>query len=172
MQILIGASHARDISSFRAFRTQLRDGFARFAGPFVSIDVLLTWSTSKFAAVRVRRERRTVGKSNYSFWNLLVATTHVVTAFSTLPLRIASVMGFVMTLFGIGTFLYVIATYILKGSVPGFPFLACLIAMFSGAQLFALGIIGEYLGRMFHRSMERPVYTIKEAIGGSTDRPG
>ena len=171
MEHMIGAANARDISSFRAFRTQLRDGFARFAGPFVSIDVLLTWSTSRFGVVRVRREPRTIGKSNYSFWKLLVATVNVATAFSTLPLRIASVMGFIMTLFGVATFIYVIGTYLLKGSVPGFPFLACLVAIFSGAQLFALGIIGEYLARMFHRSMERPVYTIREVIetkAGST----
>jgi undecaprenyl-phosphate 4-deoxy-4-formamido-L-arabinose transferase len=57
----------------------------------------------------------------------------------------------------------VIARYIVQGgSVPGFPFLASIIAIFSGAQLFALGIIGEYLARMHFRLMERPTYTIQE----------
>jgi len=165
MERTIGAVNARDISSFRAFRTYLRDGFANFQSPFVSIDVLLSWATTKFSAIHVRREPRKVGKSNYNLWKLIVGTLNVITAFSTLPLRIASVLGFIMTLFGVATFVYVITTWLLKGSVPGFPFLACLIAIFSGAQLFALGIIGEYLGRMFHRSMERPVYTIKETLG-------
>ena len=66
---------------------------------------------------------------------------------------------------------YVVVRYIsLGGSVPGFPFLASVISIFSGAQLFALGIIGEYLARMHFRLMDRPAYTIEsetEAPGGA-----
>ena len=167
MERMIGANRARDISSFRAFRSHLRDGFTGFQSPFVSIDVLLTWSTLKFTAIAVRRESREIGKSNYNAWKLLVATINVITAFSTLPLRIATIMGFFMAFFGTCVMAYVLISYLRSGSIPGFPFLACTIAIFSGAQLLALGIVGEYLGRIFLRSMGRPVYAIREV----TDPP-
>ncbi len=87
----------------------------------------------------------------------------MITGFSIVPLQLASLIGFSFTLFGLGVLAYVIGRYILQGgSVPGFPFLASIIAIFSGAQLFALGIIGEYLARMHFRLMERPTYTIQE----------
>jgi len=57
--------------------------------------------------------------------------------------------------------LYVIGRYFFQGSIPGFPFLASIIAIFSGAQLFALGVIGEYLARMHFRLMGRPGYVVR-----------
>jgi glycosyltransferase involved in cell wall biosynthesis len=165
MEQMIGATNARDISSFRAFRTHLREGFTNFQSPFVSIDVLLTWSTARTTAIDVRRDAREIGKSNYTTWKLVVGTMNVVTAFSTLPLRLATLLGFFMALFGSGILVYVLGHYFLLGSLPGFPFLACIITIFAGAQLLALGVIGEYLARMFMRSMGRPIYAVKEAIG-------
>jgi undecaprenyl-phosphate 4-deoxy-4-formamido-L-arabinose transferase len=86
----------------------------------------------------------------------------MVTGFSTLPLRMASWIGFAFTLFGIGVLGFVLSRYLMYGSVvQGFPFLASLIAIFSGAQLFALGIIGEYLARMHVRMMDRPAYAVR-----------
>ena len=91
----------------------------------------------------------------------------MITGFSTLPLKLASWIGFFFTLFGIGVLLYQVGVYVVfRGeTVPGFVFLASTIAIFSGAQLFALGILGEYLARMFDRVMERPAY----AISSTTD---
>ena len=89
----------------------------------------------------------------------------MVTGFSVLPLQIASMLGFALALFGVGVLAYVIGRYlIMGGSVPGFPFLASVIAIFSGAQLFALGILGEYLARIHFRSMEKPPYTIRHKV--------
>jgi undecaprenyl-phosphate 4-deoxy-4-formamido-L-arabinose transferase len=86
----------------------------------------------------------------------------MMTGFSTAPLQLASLIGFGCTLFGLAVFLYVFTRYCLEGSVPGFPFLASIIAIFSGAQLFALGVIGEYLARMHFRMMNRPAYAIRD----------
>ena len=63
--------------------------------------------------------------------------------------------------------IYVVVCFFLGGSRPGFPFLASVIAIFSGAQLFALGVIGEYLARMYFRSMERPTYVIRQTTDES-----
>jgi len=59
-------------------------------------------------------------------------------------------------------FIYVVAIYFTLGSIPGFPFLASIISLFSGMQMFALGIFGEYLARIFDRSMDRPTYVIHQ----------
>ena len=81
-----------------------------------------------------------------------------------MPLQIASLIGFVFTLFGFAVLAVVLITYIVNGgsTVPGFAFLASIIAIFSGAQLFALGIIGEYLARIHFRTMDRPTYLVRQ----------
>jgi undecaprenyl-phosphate 4-deoxy-4-formamido-L-arabinose transferase len=123
---------------------------------------LLTWGTTRFSAVLVRHQARQFGASTYTFRKLLVHAINMMTGFSRLPLQIASMVGFTFTLFGIGVLLVVLGRYLLHGDVvPGFPFLASIIAIFSGAQLFALGIIGEYVARMHFRMLEKPPYTIR-----------
>jgi undecaprenyl-phosphate 4-deoxy-4-formamido-L-arabinose transferase len=99
---------------------------------------------------------------------LITHALNMMTGFSTMPLQLASIVGFTFTLFGVGVLIYVLGRYAIEGgSVPGFPFLASVIAIFSGAQLFALGIIGEYLARMHFRSMERPTYVVRDRVSGA-----
>jgi undecaprenyl-phosphate 4-deoxy-4-formamido-L-arabinose transferase len=115
----------------------------------------------------VRHEPRLVGQSNYTFRKLVTHALNMMTGFSTLPLQIASLIGFVFTLFGFAILLIVLISYVANGgsTVPGFAFLASIIAIFSGAQLFALGIIGEYLARMHFRTMDRPTYLVQQVTG-------
>jgi undecaprenyl-phosphate 4-deoxy-4-formamido-L-arabinose transferase len=168
---VIGAEIARQVSAFRAFRRQVASAFRQYEGSFVSVDVLLTWGTNRFAATKVRHETRKQGVSGYTFRKLVTHSMNMMTGFSTVPLQFASIVGFFFTLFGIGVLLYVVIRYFVRGSaVPGFPFLASIIAIFSGAQLFALGIIGEYLARMHFRMMDRPSYAIREVIGTPGDK--
>ncbi len=165
LQNTMGAQTARNVSAFRAFHTRLREAFAGYHGSFVSIDVLLTWGTTRFVAIPVSHEPRKIGVSNYTFRKLVTHAINMMTGFSVLPLQFASLMGFVLTLFGLGVFAYVIGRYLVLGySVPGFPFLASIISIFSGAQLFALGIIGEYLARMHFRLMDKPPYAVREQL--------
>ncbi len=119
--------------------------------------MLLTWGTSKFSSVKVQHDARTVGQSNYTLKKLITHALNMMTGFSTWPLRLASLVGIGFTIFGMGILGFVVVRYLMAGdSVPGFPFLASMIAIFSGAQLFSLGIIGEYLARLHLRMMERP----------------
>lgn len=163
----MGAETARSVSAFRAFRTRLRDGFRDYRSPTVSIDVLLTWTTSRFAVIKVRHAPRTAGVSGYSIPRLIRHAVDLMTGFSTLPLQISSIIGFALVLFGVSILAYVAINFLINGSaVPGFAFLASIIAIFSGAQLFALGIIGEYLARMHFRTMDRPTYLVSETVEG------
>ncbi len=159
----VGAANAANVTAFRAFRTPVRKAFEHYHGPSVSVDVLLSWGTSRFAAQRVRHDARRQGVSNYTFRKLASHALEMMTGFSTWPLRVASLVGFSATLFGFAVLAYVLIRYVMAGgSVPGFPFLAAIITIFSGAQLFALGIMGEYLARMHNRAMDRPTYAVRE----------
>lgn len=163
LQATIGAETARMVSAFRAFRTMLCQAFADYRGSFVSLDVLLTWGTTRFTAVPLMHQARRAGDSNYTLWKLVTHAFNMMTGFSTVPLQMASILGFLFTLFGFIVLLFVIGNYFVRGgSVPGFSFLACTVAIFSGVQLLLLGIFGEYLARIHFRSMDRPSSAIRE----------
>ncbi len=161
LQNAMGAATARQVSALRVFRARLRDGFHAYRSPSVNIDVLLTWTTTRFVALPVRHDPRPSGISGYSLPKLVTHAVNMMTGFSTFPLQLASVMGFLFACLGFIILVYVVARYFIDGGVvPGFPFLASIVAIFSGVQLFALGVIGEYLARMHFRTMERPPYLV------------
>lgn len=172
LQLALGLREAGDASAFRAFRTQVREAFASYDSPFVSLDVLLSWGTTRFSSVKVRHDPRRVGHSNYSVRKLFRHALEMVTGYTSWPLRLASIMGFACAILGVLVLFYVVGRYLIAGgSVPGFPFLASIIAIFSGVQLFSLGIIGEYLGRIHFRSMGRPSYAIQSSVPALSPAP-
>jgi len=82
----------------------------------------MTWGTTRFAAVEVRHDQRTLGKSNYTFRKLVVHAVNMITGFSTLPLQLASLIGFLLTLVGIGALIFVVVKYLIQGGeCPAFP---------------------------------------------------
>ena len=165
LQGTIGVEAARNVSAFRAFRTHLRDGFAEFQSPSVSIDVLLTWASSRFSSGKGEHQPRASGTSNYTVRMLISHAFNLITGFSSLPLKLASVIGFVITLFGLVILSFVLGRYFIQGvSVPGFAFLASIITIFSGTQMFVMGIFGEYLARIHFRTLNRPPYVVREEI--------
>ena len=164
-----GTPTIQDVSSFRAYRTSLREAFTDYRSPQLILDVLLGWSTTRVASVSVAHAARAAGRSNYGFLRLWKTLLLLWTGYTTAPLRLASWLGFVFVLFGIAVLGYVLSIYFTQGSLPGFPFLASTIAIFGGVQLFALGIIGEYLARLFDRSLDRPTYAVRQEVTPSSD---
>ena len=170
LQGAMDAHIAAKVSAYRAFRTSLREAFENYRSSTVNLDVLLTWGTIRFTAIRVRQDKRTAGESGYTLRKLVRHAFNMMTGFSIIPLQVASLLGFVFSLFGFFILAYVLMRYLIDGSaMPGFPFLASIIAIFSGVQLFALGIIGEYLARIHFRSMDRPAYVVAETIKARLD---
>jgi glycosyltransferase involved in cell wall biosynthesis len=167
LQRVMGVEAANNISAFRAIRTQVREAFADYYDANVQLDVLLTWGTTRFTAITVPHENRKYGKSNYTFGKLVMHALNMITGFSILPLQLASLLGLLFTMIGFGVFLFALVSFIVQGGqvVPGFTFLASVIAIFAGVQLFALGIIGEYIARMHVRLMRRPPYVIRQQVG-------
>jgi undecaprenyl-phosphate 4-deoxy-4-formamido-L-arabinose transferase len=165
---VLGADTARQVCGFRAFRRDLRSAFQNYDGPAVNLDVLLTWGTTRFCAVRVPHEPRRRGRSSYTFAKLMTHALNMLTGFSIVPLQIATLMGFSLTLFGAILLVIVLARYAIQGVlVPGFTFLASVIVVFSGAQLFTLGVIGEYVARMHFRIMQKPSYSVRTCVGAA-----
>jgi len=168
----MGADNARHLSAFRAFRTSLRDGFVGFSAPNVSLDVLLTWATTNFTYIEVEHHPRSQGTSNYTVRRLLAHALNMVTGFSILPLQIASFLGLSATLFGGGLLAYLLIRWAIGGTtVPGFTFIASAIVLFGGVQLFALGLIGEYIARIHVRSMGRPAYLESSESESAPEQP-
>lgn len=165
MKSALGVDEVVNMSSFRAFRTSLRDAFDVRLGPGVSLDALLAWGSNRFEAVEVQHDERAVGSSNYSLTRLARFAVDTLTGYTTVPLRIVSALGFTTAAFGLFLMLVFVMVPFLRGiSIQGFPFLASTIILFSGIQLVTLGVIGEYLSRMHFRIMNKPEYVIAERI--------
>ena len=163
LRVALGADMADKSSAFRAFRGDMKKGLVRFSDAQVSIDVLLSWTADRVACVAVEHHPRKQGRSGYGFRKLLRLTLSMVTGYSTLPLRLASGLGLLSAGFGLSLFAYVVVKRLLQEAyVPGFTFLAASIALFSGLQLFTMGVIGEYLARVHFRTMGKPPYVIRE----------
>lgn len=167
LKISLQIPYAEKVSAFRIFRTSLRDSFANFSNTYVSIDVLLSWGTTRIGFIEVEHEERKLGKSQYTFYKLLRHASNMILGFSVLPLRIASLLGLGFTLIGFLILLYVLIRYFIQGgAVPGFSFLASTISIFSGIVLFVLGIMGEYMARMYINMTSKPTYSVYKQIGG------
>ena len=159
LQHAMGAKSASHISAFRCFRKRLRDAFTTFDGPHPNIDVFLTWATNKFSYTTVNHNQRKLGESGYNAKKLFFHAVNMITGFSTLPLRIASVLGLLISFFGGLLLLYIIISYFIHDTpVQGFAFISSIITIFSGAQLLSLGIIGEYLGVLHSQSKGSPSF--------------
>jgi glycosyltransferase involved in cell wall biosynthesis len=170
LKCVLDVTVAREVASFRAFRTELRDAFADYHSPTVFLDVLLTWATTSFASVPIPHDAPAGGKSSYTFQKLVLHAINMVTSFSTLPLRIASLMGVATVAFGLVLLVFIVVQWLLGGNpVRGFTLLFSIIVIFSGVQLLSLGILGEYLARMYLRSMGRPPYVIKASRSSTSE---
>ncbi len=172
----LGVAHAEHISAFRCFRTDLREAFAEVDDPYVSIDVLLSWATSRVAAVPVEMEHRAAGRSGYTLRGLVRHAVNMLTGYSAAPLRAVAYLGLLLGALGLATLTYVLLRFFLGDTtVPGFTFVASLLSIVGGIQMLAIAVIGEYLGRVHFRTMRRPAYFVRRQIDrdgiGARDRP-
>ncbi|MDE6674939.1 MAG: glycosyltransferase family 2 protein [Acetatifactor sp.] len=108
---------------------------------------------------------RTKGETKWNFWKLLLYSLEGITAFSTVPLSIASFMGVLFCLLAFILIIFIIVrTSIFGDPVSGWPSLVCIISLISGVQLFCMGIIGQYLAKTYMEVKRRPIYIVKEEL--------
>jgi undecaprenyl-phosphate 4-deoxy-4-formamido-L-arabinose transferase len=160
---VLGNKHARDISAFRLFRTELRDAFAHVSDPNVQLDALLAWSTNNVGVVEVEMRPRSAGRSGYSFPKLLQYALNMITAYSTKPLRAITYIGFLASVIGFGLGVFILGSFFLSETTPtGFTSIAFMVSTFSGIQMLAIGVLGEYLARSHGRISGQPMYVIRQ----------
>jgi glycosyltransferase involved in cell wall biosynthesis len=127
---------------------------------------MFCWIGFKKKEILFDRGDRVAGKSAWNFWSLFSLAIEGITSFTTSPLRISSIFGFIVS---IAAFIYmlfiIIKTVVFGDPVQGFPTIVTLILFLGGVQLISIGILGEYISRIFNESKQRPTYLIREYNG-------
>ena len=127
---------------------------------------MFCWIGFKKKEIQFEQGDRVAGKSSWSFGKLFNLAIEGITSFTTAPLRISTLLGFVVSIFALLYMVYIIAKTLIWGEpVQGFPTLMIAILFLGGVQLISLGIIGEYIGRIFNETKKRPVYIVNEYEG-------
>lgn len=145
------------LSSFRCIRRIIVDNISSYVGPYPYIDGLIFQVTDRVGSIQVRHQRRSHGRSNYTILQLIKLWLNIFLNFSTLPLRISLWFGFGLALLSIIGIAYVFIDYFyLDRIAPGWASLMSVLLAFAGMQFIFLGIVGEYLGRLYLTTNNRP----------------
>jgi len=151
-------------SSFRLISSNIIQQIKNFNHRYIFLDELLAWFTSNTQFIEVTHSKRKEGKSGYTLGKLILWTLQIIFAYTTLPLRIMTYLGLIAFLICLGMVSFFIYQKVNVGAELGFTALITSIFMSTGLILFCLGIIGEYLNRLFHMQYKRPVFYIKEVL--------
>lgn len=162
------------LSSFRCVSAFVAREVIAYAGPYPYIDGLLLQVTQRIGSITVRHEPRQAGESTYTFRRLVRLWLSAWINFSVLPLRAATVIGLLLSLVGFGALLWLVWLWYnnLGPETRGFGWLMAALLIFSGAQLVMLGLIGEYIGRMFLSINQRPQAVVREVHHGGSPGAG
>lgn len=154
------------VSAFRAMRRPVIDAILRYDLNYTFIDGLIAWNTQRVSYVTVQHHARANGRSGYSLRRLLLHAVNIVTNFSLLPLQVATAVGLLAAIGGLGAGVYYLVQAMLNNiAVPGYASIIVAVMTLGGLQLLALGIIGEYIGRVHLNINKKPQYTVREVIG-------
>jgi hypothetical protein len=153
------------LSSFRCVTAFVAQQVVTYAGPYPYIDGLLLQVTQRIDSIVVAHEPRRSGASGYTLRRLLRLWLSAWLNFSLLPLRLATFAGLATAALGLIAFVVVLWLWVVnRGPAYGFGWLMTAFLIFSGTQLVMLGLIGEYLGRMFLTVNQRPQAVVREII--------
>ena len=128
---------------------------------------LFAWAGFKSAGVPYHRVERTVGTSKFNYWKLWTLAVDGITSASTVPLRVWSYLGGGVALFALGYAIFIIIRTLTSGiEVPGYASMMVAVLFLGGLQLLSLGVLGEYVGRILTEVKHRPLYVVRDTIGG------
>jgi undecaprenyl-phosphate 4-deoxy-4-formamido-L-arabinose transferase len=160
--LLIDKPRGLYLSSFRCVSAFVVTEVIRHSGPYPYVDGLIMQVTQNIGRLKVRHLPRAAGRSNYTWRKLLRLWLSIFLNFSVAPLRVASVMGMLLGLLGAFAFVFVAYEALIEGGTPpGWASVMGAVLVLSGAQMLMLGIIGEYLGRLFLTTNNKPQYIIR-----------
>jgi undecaprenyl-phosphate 4-deoxy-4-formamido-L-arabinose transferase len=159
------------LSSFKCLNRFTVGEILKYQGPFPYLDGLVLRCTRNIGRIEVRHEPRREGHSNYTFRKLVRLWLNMFVNFSVMPLRVSTLMGLVFSTFGFLLGLGVLTEKLLHPATPvGWTSVIVVVVLFSGVQLIMLGLLGEYLGRLFLSDNQTPQYVVREVFDGK-DRP-
>jgi len=145
------------LSSFRCVSLLMAKSIAHYKGPYVYIDGILSQLTASISSIDVHHDERYVGKSNYNMRRLIRLWLVILTGFSLMPLRIAILIGISTALIGASGLVYTLISNLLESrQVPGWTSIISSILFFGGIQCLLLGVIGEYIGRIYLAMSGKP----------------
>jgi glycosyltransferase involved in cell wall biosynthesis len=154
------------ITSFRIIRRELLESIFNYTLNFTFVDGLLAWNTQRIGQVLVEHHARTQGRSGYSLRKLTMLAFNLFTNFSLLPLQLTSACGVITATLGFLAALFYLAQYLLSNiAVPGYASTIIALLCLGGLHLLALGIVGEYLGRLHLNVNRKPQYVERQSIG-------
>ena len=158
------------LSPYKAIRREVVDEIIRYDGPWPYVDGLLFRVTQKITQVMVEHHERFAGHGNYNLIRSMMVWSRLATNFSVFPLRIATFIGFTASGFGFLAAAYFVIKYFVAGTAPqGWYSTIVTILFLGGVQLVAIGIIGEYVGRMFLHHSHEPQFVVREVKSGSKE---
>jgi undecaprenyl-phosphate 4-deoxy-4-formamido-L-arabinose transferase len=161
--------HGFYLSSFRCVTKFVTDQVVHYAGPYPYIDGLILQVTQRIGSIEVKHAARQAGQSTYTFRRLVRLWLSAWINFSVLPLRVATVVGLLLALSGLAAIVIVFVAYLLdEGPPSGFGWIMASLLLFSGTQLLLLGLIGEYIGRMFLTVSQRPQAVVRDIVTNAT----
>ena len=159
------------LSPFKIIRRSVVEDIIKYTGPFPYLDGIILTITSSLTQIALEHHKRTEGKTNYTLKKSFSVFIKTVTNFSVVPLRIATITGFIAALVGFGLALYYLYDYFIANNfLEGWTTIVILIIFFGGLVLMSLGIIGEYIGRIFLSQNNKPQYTISEMTFSETNQ--
>lgn len=156
----------RDVGDFRLLDRQCLNALRMLRECQRYTKGLFSWIGFEKKEILFDRQPRAAGKTKWNYWKLMNLAIEGITSFTIAPLRAASFVGCILSFSALAYMLYiVIRTLLYGGDVPGYPSLITFILFIGGVQLLFLGIIGEYLGRVFNESKFRPLYLVQDVNG-------
>ncbi len=163
---LAGVRIPRGSADFRLLSRQVLEKVLASSGPLLFLRGLIPWLGFQAENVEFKVEHRLAGRTSYSLRRMLQLSLHGLLGFSINPLRMASAMGIAVSLLSFAYLVYIVAIWLTSREVvPGWASTAGLLAFLGGIQLLTLGILGEYVGRIFTAHLDRPPFVIREQFG-------
>lgn len=157
------------LSSFKMINRFLIGEVIKYNLPYPYIDGLILRTTSNIGKIKVNHTSRQTGKSNYTLRKLISLWMNMFTNFSILPLRISIILGFIFSIIGFLIGIDAVIEKIYNPNVPlGYTFMVVIISIYAGVQLIAIGMVGEYLGRIFMSNNKKPQYSIRKSFNEKT----
>jgi len=152
------------LSSFRCMSAFLVQQVTRYDGPFPYVDGHIMQSTQSIGTLEVRHLPRAEGRSTYTFRRLVRLWLNIFVNFSVLPLHLSTIAGFALSIVGLIGVAWIVLEAIFRATPPGYASLMAATLLLSGVQLLILGILGEYMGRLFLTANRKPQSIVREVI--------